>query len=190
MEIKNLWPTTILIDEVTDKKLLDSVVSYIDCNNSLFSIKESSGKSILDFPELLDLKNNVFIPAFDNYLQETCNKSLNDWNYMFHSWLVPYGQGQSLNYHNHGNSQLSAVLYLINDESASGGDIHFTDPRQNANRGYDSNFKHLFESFSFKPKIGHLVVFPSFLYHYVSTYHSSIRLALPVDCFLYTNQKD
>jgi hypothetical protein len=181
MEIKNLWPTTILLDEVTDKELLNSVVTYIYSNDSLLSIKEKSDKSIIDFPELSDLKNKIFIPAFDKYLQETCNKSLKDWNYKLNSWLIR----QSLNYHNHGNSQLSAVLYLISDEGASGGDIYFTDPRQNANRGYDSNFQHLFKPFSFKPKCGHLVVFPSFLYHYVTTYQSNIRMAIPVDCFLH-----
>jgi hypothetical protein len=125
------------------------------------------------------------LSKFDKYLKETCNKTLDDWNYRLNGWLVSYGEGNSLNYHNHRGSQLSSVLYIIADSEDNGGDIIFTDPRQNANRGYDPLFNNWFEPFRFKPKCAEIVIFPSFLYHFVETYGSNVRLAMPVDLFLF-----
>lgn len=177
-----------MVEEVSDNELMSDVTTFLLSNRTELVNKENRNSSILNTPELSELKNKVFLPTFDKYLKETCNRSLNDWSYNLNGWLASYGEGQSLNYHNHRGSQLSSVLYIIADDKDDGGDILFTDPRQNANRGYDMKFNSWFESFRLKPKCGQIVVFPSFLYHYVETYRSNIRLALPVDCFLYTRQ--
>jgi len=68
-----------------------------------------------------------------------------------------------------------------------GGEIIFTDPRQNANRGYDNCFQEWFKPLKITPTCGDIVVFPSYLYHYVTTYQSNIRIALPVDLFLFNS---
>jgi hypothetical protein len=102
-------------------------------------------------------------------------------------WLAGTGNDYSLNYHNHRGAQISAVFYLLCEDHNKGGNIAFTDPRQNANRGYDENFTPWFNDEILKVKSGDIVVFPSFLYHFVSTYRGSMRLAMPVDLFLHTN---
>jgi hypothetical protein len=45
-----------------------------------------------------------------------------------------------------------------------------------------------FKPLKLNPKTGDIVVFPSYLYHHVQTYNSNIRLALPVDLFLFNSQ--
>lgn len=186
MTIHNLWSTPVLIEDIEDNEILDSAINFLLMNKESLVGKESMDDSILELSELSRLKKELFIPSFDKYLKQTLNKNIDDWSgNKINGWLVAYEQGRSLNYHNHRGSQLSSVLYLICDETDKGGEIVFTDPRQNANRGYDTKFQDWFTPLKMKPKCGQLVVFPSFLYHYVTTYQSNIRLALPADCFLY-----
>jgi hypothetical protein len=147
--------------------------------------------NILDNPaeEVVAFKNNVIYPAFNKFLKETLGKEIDDWSsHRLHGWVAGATKDYSLNYHNHRGSQISAVFYILCEEKESGGQITFTDPRQNANRGYDSSFLPWFEHMSFTPESGDFVVFPSFLYHFVSTYQSNIRLAIPVDLFLQANK--
>ena len=185
MTMHNLWSTSVLIEDVDDD-LISDTINFLLTNKNELSGKEAYDDSILELSELSTIKSKIFVPAFDKYLKQTLNKNLSDWaGNRINGWLVAYDQGRSLNYHNHRGSQLSAVLYLICDETDMGGEIVFTDPRQNANRGYDSKFQEWFTPLKVRPKCGQLVVFPSFLYHYVTTYQSNIRLALPADCFLY-----
>jgi hypothetical protein len=189
MSFLNLWQTSILIDTIDDTELLDSTINFLLSNKDSLVGKEYTNDSLLELPEMKKVKNKIFKPAFDKYLKQTLNKSIDDWHgHRMNSWLVSYAQGQSLSYHNHIGSQLSSVLYLISDDSDSGGEIVFTDPRQNANRGYDLKFKEWFEPLKYKPVCGQIVVFPSFLYHYVATYQNNIRLAVPTDLFLFNSR--
>jgi hypothetical protein len=60
-----------------------------------------------------------------------------------HGWITGSGTNYSMSHHNHAGCQISAVFYLLSDvidDSDKGGEILFTDPRQNANRGYDESF--------------------------------------------------
>ena len=75
-------------------------------------------------------------------------------------------------------------LITLAEENDSGGEIRFHDPRHNANRGYDENFKHHFEDKVILPKTDDVVIFPSFLYHSVSPFYSGLRIALPLDIML------
>lgn len=173
-----------MIDDVPGDLISEATTFLLTHKNNLVG-RENLNDCILNKPELNDLKEKVFLPKFNKYLTETCNKGLDSWNYRLNGWLVSYGEGNSLNYHNHRGSQLSSVLYIIADSEDNGGDIIFTDPRQNANRGYDPLFNDWFEPFRFKPKCAEIVIFPSFLYHFVETYGSNVRLAMPVDLFLF-----
>jgi predicted 2-oxoglutarate/Fe(II)-dependent dioxygenase YbiX len=185
----NLWQTSVLIEDVTDTELLDYTINYLLMNKDTLVGKESADDSLLEKPEMQRVKNDIFKPAFNSYLNQTLNKNIDDWHgHKMNGWLVSYAQGQALNYHNHRGSQLSSVLYLIADDSESGGEIVFTDPRQNANRGYDLSFQEWFAPLKHKPVCGQIVVFPSFLYHYVTTYQSNIRLAVPTDLFLFNSR--
>jgi hypothetical protein len=138
--------------------------------------------------EVQNFKNKIIYPAFDNYLKSTLGRSISDWGgYKFKSWLIKGSNSYNVNYHNHRGSQITSVFYLLVDELGPGGNVTFTDPRQNSNRGYDSSFLPWFDPLIITPKTGDFVIFPSFLYHFVSTYGGGVRIAMPVDLFLYTD---
>jgi hypothetical protein len=135
-----------------------------------------------------EFKDKVIVPEFNNFLKETLKKPLDSWTgYKLQGWVTGTKSDYSLNLHNHKGSQVSAVFYLLCDKVDSGGIITFTDPRSNANRGYDPSFAPWFDHLSLQPKSGDIVIFPSFLYHFVTTYQGFIRMAVPVDLFLYAD---
>jgi hypothetical protein len=188
--IGQLWATPFmrtkapadLIEEVATNILLEYDITNMPEQFGSVNVLESEN------PVLQRFKNELVYPTFNTFLQETLNKSIEDWGgHRMKGWVASYNNS-GLAYHNHRGSQLSAVFYVMCEETDMGGEITFTDPRQNSNRGYDESFMPWFEHLSLVPKTGDVVVFPSFLYHYVSTYKSNIRLAIPVDLFLHTNK--
>ena len=186
--IKNLWPTPFLQSKMgTD--ICDRLVQTMLQEFDLFNAPGDFGSAnILENPHpvIQEFKDTVVYPAFNSFLRHSLNKDISDWTgHKMHGWIAGYSNGYSLNHHNHRGSQLSAVFYLMCDSQDKGGQITFTDPRQNANRGYDTPFQEWFKPLEIMPTNGDLVVFPSYLYHYVTTYQSSIRIALPVDLFLF-----
>lgn len=170
----------------------DRMVQTILQEYDLFNAPGDFGSvNILDNPHevIQEFKNTVVYPAFNTFLRHTLDKSIEeDWRgHKVHGWIAGHGNGYSLNHHNHRGSQLSAVFYLMCDAQDKGGQIVFTDPRQNANRGYDTTFQTWFKPLEITPTNGDIVVFPSYLYHFVTTYQSNIRIALPVDLFLFNS---
>lgn len=187
--IQNLWATPFSSSRMGDKyreDLINHILMKYDLNKppsdfGKHNILNDEDESVIQF------KNNVVLPAFNSFLRNTLGKEITDWDsYKMHGWLAGAVQGYNINYHNHRGSQLSAVFYLLCEEGV-GGEITFTDPRQNSNRAYDASFEPWFQHLSIEPKSGDFVVFPSFLYHFVSTYGGNIRLAIPVDLFLFAN---
>lgn len=188
--VENLWATPVLRTRMSEE-LAGIVSTKILLDQDMMNpVSDFSTKGILDASEeMVRFKEEAILPAFNSFLRNTLGKELEDWaSYRTHGWLAGTGNDYSINYHNHSGAQLSAVFYLLCEEQDSGGQITFTDPRQNANRGYDSNFSEWFKHLSFTPKSGDIVVFPSFLYHFVSIYQGNIRLAIPVDLFLHTSK--
>lgn len=169
-------------------RLLTTIFSEYDLSNppsdfGSLNILNSKSEAVEEF------KHQVIYPAFDEFLNESLGKKIQDWNsHNMHGWITGTGKDYSLNHHNHRGAQLSAVFYLLCEEQNHGGIISFTDPRMNANRGYDEPFFEWFEPKIIVPRSGDIVVFPSFLYHFVTTYQSNIRIAVPVDLFLRTNK--
>ncbi len=189
--IENLWSTPFLKTEmpsdIRDKFLIKLFTEYDFANppSDFGSVNILNNKS----PEIVEFKEQVVKPAFDKFLNETMGRSLKDWqSYDMHGWITGTGRDYSLNFHNHRGAQVSAVFYIFCEEQDRGGVITFTDPRMNANRGYDESFVPWFEPKVIIPKSGDIAVFPSFLYHFVTTYQSNIRVAIPVDLFLRTNK--
>lgn len=189
--IQNLWPTPFLKTRMSDETRSE-LLNYLLTTKDIFnSSGESNNTNILDDDcELIqNFNHNVVLPVFDSFLKESLDKSLSCWKaHSLKSWLTGPGKNYVSNYHNHKGSAISAIFYLMCEEVDVGGEIYFTDPRQNSNRGYDNQFSEWFDHHSFTPKSGDIVVFPSFLYHFVATYRGNIRIAMPVDLFLYTNE--
>ena len=100
-------------------------------------------------------------------------------------WVTGHGEQYQMPLHNHAGAYFSAVYYALAEEQDQGGQIHFMDPRSNANRGYDLNYQHPFKPFSLTPETGDFVIFPSFVYHHVSQFFSRFRIAIPIDLYLY-----
>ena len=185
--IHQLWSTPVMRTSMP-VDIRDSLVTRLLIDYDLSNPpSDLNNMNVLDNPaeEVVKFKNELVLPTFDKFLQDTVGKPLDYWKYRTRSWLTGSGHDYSINYHNHRGAQLSAVFYLWCEGEDAGGRISFTDPRQNSNRGYDETFEPWFNDLSFIPQSGEIAVFPSFLYHYVSTYHSTMRLAMPVDLFLY-----
>lgn len=189
--LKQLWSTPIYHGQM-DVSVKDSLIQKILVDYDIFNPPTDINKiNLLDDPseEIQEFKNKEIIPAFDNFLKLSLNKSLNDWTgYSLNGWLTGSNKDYSMRLHNHSGAQLSAVFYLMCEDLDHGGEISFTDPRHNANRGYDYTFNEWFNPLVITPKSGDILVFPSYLYHQVTTYKSNLRLAIPVDLFLYANK--
>jgi hypothetical protein len=186
----DLWPTTILKDTIEDKNSLEDITNYTlvkyGQNNKVSA--DVLDENLFDDPYYNKFKDNVVVPSFEKYLQKCVGISLKNKKYKLRSWLTGYGVSYAMPKHNHSGSHLSAVFYLLSEDKHLGGSLVINDPRFNANRGYDSDFKNWFEKKIFIPKTGDILIFPSFTYHSVDTYYGKLRLAMPVDLFLYNNE--
>jgi len=188
--IKQLWSTPILQRKMNDF-LREELINRLMQDYDIFNPPSDYSKiNVLDnqATEIQQFLYGEVLPSFEEFCDLSLNKTLSDWTgYRVNGWLTGSSKDYSMQLHNHSGSQFSAVFYLLCEEQEMGGEIVFTDPRQNANRGYDSKFSNWFEPLKITPKSGDILVFPSYLYHTVLTYHSNLRLAMPVDCFLFAD---
>lgn len=183
--INNLWPTEVLYERFNDFKELESLQNFIlsDYISSSVNLSNSHTKC------LFDLKNetiNNFKKECKYYFQkyfDLTNMTDNIDNYKLKSWLRGIKDKNSfLPYHNHHNSLLTSLFYVLVDENDENGQLIAFDPRTNANRGYfTESFKDKFKSIEFLPKTGDILIFPSFLYHQVEKNNSSTRILIAVD---------
>lgn len=185
----DLWSSRILLGNISEQELLENVcneiIANIDFTKPFSDFQENI--NVFDFGENLQkFRDTVVISAFEAYLQ-SINLSYNDFDgYWLRSWITGMSSGYYIPYHNHSGASLSAVFYLLvdNSDTSSGGELVFCDPRTNANRGYLGQFKTMFEEKRVKPVTGDYAIFPSFVYHYSTPYSGKIRLAMPVDLYL------
>lgn len=182
--IKNMWSTPMGFGKMPEEfsHELANTVMQIGDRNILNNILEFDHDIIRKF------KSDYVVPSFNNFLKNSLGKCITEWGggYRLHGWTVSYNADTSMDLHNHRGSQLSAIFYLMCGNA--GGVVRFTDPRFNANRGYDPSFVEWFQPIDYAPSSGDIVVFPSFVYHSVSTYRDNVRIAIPVDLFLYTGK--
>jgi len=133
----------------------------------LHTFKNNSFKKLINFFQESFLKTSLH--AYQATVQ---NKDLNE-NSKFKvlikdSWFIDYNKGGSVLPHNHGNCSWCCVYYVDlgglhrNDE----GNTYFLKPYTNNNLddfgaySYDS-----FSTFSYKPKEGEILIWPSHLMH-------------------------
>lgn len=191
MMFKHLWPTTVMFDKFKDSNLLKELTDVIFANFDMANPPSDFGNySIFDLDsEVMDrFRTEVVEKAFDDYLKQEFDYGIHNYPHReLKGWIAGYGTGYSMVEHNHSGAQLSAVFYILAEDKTSGGRIVFTDPRSNANRGYNDDMSVWFKPEVHQPDTGDIVVFPSFLYHHVTPYMSNLRVAIPVDLYLHSN---
>ena len=184
MKITPMWSTPIAFGQFDSLEL----AHYILMNYNVDNIKgEVEGYNIFeDNNSYISHFKKVVYNTFDEYLQNTVGRQISDWNsHEMKGWITGHGEEYSMTIHNHSGAHLSGVFYVMAEDQKSGGDIVFSDPRSNSNRGYDEWFDCMFEKYRHVPKTGDYVIFPSFTYHHVNPYYSKLRIAVPVDLYLY-----
>lgn len=183
-----LWPTTVLYDRIEDQALLERVINEIYTEFDMSKPPSDFGALNIfasDSVVFTEFREKIVLPSFDRYLREVYNVCLDD--YKSHSvkgWITGNVEGYNMASHNHSGSHLTSTFYVIAEDTQTGGHIVFTDPRSNANRGYPSEMQTQFNPVTHRPVSGEFMIFPSFLYHHVTTYYSNFRLCIPVDLFL------
>jgi hypothetical protein len=182
--LNNCWTTPILYDKIDNLDVMSKTIDYILTNIDLnippsdfqeFDILKDSGEVMREFKEL------VVIPTFQKYIKQLGIEECK--SYSIKSWLAGPNAGYVIPVHNHSGAAISAVFYLLCEDTSSGGELYFQDPRANANRGYTKSFSKLFQNQSILPSSGDIVMFPSYVYHYTNPFHGKLRLAIPVDFF-------
>lgn len=183
MEIKPLWPTMFGSGKFEVSGLFEHIITHYD----LDKVTEVDGSSIFkDNSKVMKEFKKVVFDKFDEYLFNTIGKNISDYrSFEMKSWITGQGKNYSMAKHNHAGSQLSGVFYIMAENQKSGGDIVFTDPRSNSNRGYDDWFHPMFENYKHTPESGDYMIFPSFAYHHVNPYYSNMRVCVPVDLYLH-----
>jgi hypothetical protein len=179
------WTTNFYRGKIEDTEILENLANAFFSTpnfNEDNTIKDSNLFEC-DNECVLNFKNNIVYPTFKLYLNEIFHQNLDDFDCEMKSWF----NQSSLPSHNHSGAHLSAVFYILTGEQTEGGSLIFTDPRNNSNRGYPLEFQNIFQPVQYQPVMGDFIVFPSFVYHYVSACSSNHRLCLPVDLFLGTD---
>ena len=181
------WPTNILSGEISNKELTDRVVEHLLINYDLEHPPGDINQQNLFKDSFFDeFKHEVIIPAFNIWLGQCLNSSVEELNpnYSMRAWITGVYNGYNIITHNHSGAHLSAVFYLLNDSPEAGGEIIFFDPRGNANRGYKAAWTNYFAPVTMQVPSYTFAVFPSFLYHQTTPFGGKMRLAMPVDLFL------
>lgn len=186
-DLNILWSTPVYQGEIDNTELLNQVCQDIlgryDLTTPPSEFKDDTNV-LYESDILISFKNKIVEPAFEKYLNQAYNVSLNQFeDYSYKSWLAGSRKGYSINLHNHSGSQFAAVFYLACDDSKDG-ILTMADPRGNANRAYDVPFKRDFANITFQPYTGSFIIMPSYVFHYTDTFQGTLRLAMPVDLFL------
>jgi hypothetical protein len=179
----DFWPTTFYHGKIEDDKILEGLANeFFSVRNFDPNYSEKNSFNLFDLKtdSVLKFKNDIVYPAFKLYLSKVFNQNIDDFGYKMKSWFNQSSQPS----HNHSGAHLSAVFYILCNNRIDEGNIIFTDPRSNSNRGYPLSFQNIFQPVVYQPVMGDFIVFPSFVYHYVSACSSTHRLCVPVDLFL------
>jgi hypothetical protein len=149
-----------------------------------FDITDNIVEQAIGFGEITDDLQQQVVKGFDEHLKSTLDKTTSDWyHYRLQSWVNKYEKGHAgMEMHTHAGAQLSAIAIL---EAGRGGELVFQDPRSFASRGYDLNFRPLFNNFTYEGNQGDLIIFPSFLYHSVRPVNM-FRVSAAFDMYLLT----
>jgi len=180
--LHNMWPTTVLVETVDVAEAVQTILTTCDLTNPPSDFQNFD--ILRDMHSLKNFRDNVVVPTFATYLKEVFNLDIDQLNYSLRSWLAGTSGGYMIPAHNHSGAVISAVFYLMCEETNVGGELYLLDPRTNANRGYTESLKKIFAPELYSPRSGQAIVFPSFLYHHTLPFTGKLRLAMPVDLFI------
>ena len=184
MEFKNMWPTMIGSGKFDTDGLIEYIFANYDLNNMEGEV--NGGNIFKDNSDEMNKFKDIVYNSFDSYLYASIGKHIKDYKaHEMKAWITGHGKDYNMTIHNHSGAHLSGVFYILAEDQNSGGDIVFSDPRTNANRGYDDWWNDVFDKKSVTPRTGDFMIFPSFTYHHVNPYYSSLRICVPVDLYLY-----
>ena len=179
MKISEYWPTSIGQVNFVNEKLLDHIFhnyNFSELKPDTHNIFDNDkSKEMIEFQKTIKTHLLHYIKSIYNCTPKKLRLS---------GWLTGNLQGYSLMEHNHSGAWFSAVYYALAESKNQGGQLYFTDPRSNANRGYPAPYNNIYKPVMHEPKTGDLLIFPGFLYHYVSAYHQNNRIAIAIDVYV------
>lgn len=178
-----LWPTPIYKTKISEKEC-ETLFNLFMTNQIL---KSSDNDTNMDLIKKSNDLKRIAHSKFKEFFKQAYNEDIEKYNTVYKAWITGTNSGYSMETHNHAGSPFVAVFYILSEPDDMGGELVLTDPRTNANRGYRGNFLKQFSPMEFKPETGDVIIFPGFVYHHVKTYHSKLRVAIPVDLFFYNN---
>ena len=178
MKISEYWPTSIGHVNFVNEKLLNHIFdnyNFSELKADTHNIFDSDkSKVMIEFQKTVKTHLSHYIKSIYNCTPKKLK---------LRGWLTGNIQGYSIMEHNHSGAAFTAVYYALAESRNQGGEIHFTDPRSNANRGYPAPYDSIYKPVKHEPRTGDLLIFPGFLYHYVSAYHQNNRIGLTIDVF-------
>lgn len=129
-------------------------------------------------PMLATFIEEVVVPEMLRYVKDVWGHEPDEYRSV--SWIRSTSDGGDLQPHHHATPLVSAVLYL---EGASG-ELSLMDPRGTAERGLPSSVRgDHFGVYQHTPRNETLVIFPSYLFHYVVPHAPALRIAVPTDLY-------
>ena len=183
--LNNCWATPIYKTSITEDECASLLTQVMETENINIPQSDFSDGSLTDRIPLLKTLAEI---KYTEFFKDALEMDLEDFSYDVKSWLTGSTNGYNMDIHNHSGAQFAAVFYLLAEEKDAGGQLVMYDPRVNANRGFDSNkFRHFFSPIEHTPSTGDVLIMPGYVYHSVRQYHSSLRMAVPVDIFIKDN---
>lgn len=170
-----LWstPVSIFDHEITTEELTGILMSMSDVGCPTLNPE-------LDQIELEKVVYPIAKRIYRRYFEEWGLPT--DKKFGIKTWVLNSASNYSVIPHIHKYSYYSAVVYI--SVNGDGGDLILCDPRSNARRGYtDSHSTNMLDAV-YQPKSGDVIVFPSYVPHYVDLFTGSNRLGLVIDCLI------
>lgn len=172
MEIIEVNPIVVYKNH-TEYILSDQELSFLDALNLDHETNRlSSTKILLDQPELISLRT-VIESHIKRYQDNVCSFNKDAFLEITESWYSKTESGRDHDTHNHPNSLLSGVFYIDAPGPENECGIHLQSDRkifQNFHFEYhpENLNKYNTREIYVPVKSGDIVLFPSWMYHYVS----------------------
>lgn len=198
-QMLSLFPTDVLVGKL-DLATITPVVNAMLINQDKIpkrtyeSFNDPGEEVDLDDPRVVDVKSfveNSVKDLFKQYCKQSCDYDLEEGTYRLH---VGCNTGMDKSgymevFHNHPESLLTAIFYLlVEDSDVHGGKLLVHDPRFNANRGMTPNkFRAKHQDFVFSPESGSFIIVPSYMFHSVTRFNGNIRMVMPINLELFNN---